>query len=62
MNIDLTEGATLVTVTAKYLTYISTDSSINFAVADLMQYPLRVEMTPEKQEYMLSALKGNGNV
>ena len=59
MNIDLTEGATLVTVTAKYLTYISTDSSINFAVADLMQYLLRVEMTPEKQEYMLSALKGN---
>lgn len=61
-NIDLGEGQTRVTVTAKYLTYISTDSSINFAVADFEVYELRAELTPNKLEYVLSEMNGRSDV
>ncbi|MBQ8682970.1 MAG: VWA domain-containing protein [Clostridia bacterium] len=56
-TVELTEGKTRVTIIAQYLTYISTDTSINLAVADLKIYPLITELTPEKKEYILSEME-----
>lgn len=56
-NINLDEGKAEITATAKYLTYISTDSSIGLVVDDFEEYPLNVEVTPAKKEYMLSELE-----
>ena len=58
-DVELKEGKTRVTVTAQYLTYISTDSSLNLAVEDLKVYPLTTELTPDKREYVLSEMEGD---
>jgi len=56
-TLDLAEGSTEITVTANYLTYISTDTSMSLAVADLQVHELKVTVTPDKKEYMLSELE-----
>ncbi len=56
-TIELKAGDTEVKVTAKYLTYISTDQSVNLVVEDMQEYPLTVEIQPEKKDYIASELE-----
>ena len=56
-TVNFDEGKAEITATAKYLTYISTDSSVGLVVDDFEEYPLNVEVTPTKKEYMLSELE-----
>jgi len=51
------EGNLVVTVIAKYLTYISTDTSVHFTVTDRNIYELKVTLDPEKRDYILSEME-----
>ena len=51
------EGSTLISVTAKYLTYISTDTSVSVTVADFEVYPLKLAIEPDKRSYTLSEME-----
>ncbi len=58
-TVSLKKGSTEIKVTANYLTYISTDESLNLAVEDLKIHELKVEINPPKKEYMLSELEND---
>lgn len=56
-TVELGVGSTEIKVTARYLTYISTDVSVNIAVEDMQVYELLVELVPDRKEYVASELE-----
>ncbi|MBE6763520.1 MAG: VWA domain-containing protein [Ruminococcaceae bacterium] len=57
-QVELGVGNAVLSVIAKYLTYISTDTAMAFSVADYEVYDLTVTVDPEKREYILSEMEG----
>lgn len=54
---SLTPGKAVITVIAEYLTYISEAKSTAFTVEDNKVYGLKLTLTPESKEYVLSEME-----